>query len=135
MKVTLLIAMCTLVVLLQQMQTPLAKPLDLGPLVELNDICELILPFHSIETTMVGTYQNYFYRLHDYMKFLLLSYNYMVIIIITYFAFSPCFHLVECYYGTTCGGLPQTVFNPADCCNRSGLNSFRSVGNAKCFPW
>ena len=81
MKVTLLIATCTLVVLLQQMQAPMAKPLDLEPPVELNDICELILPFHSIEYMMVGTYQNYFYRIHGYMKFLLLSFNYVVIII------------------------------------------------------
>ena len=72
-KVTLLIATCTLVVLLQQMQAPMAKPLDLEPTVELNDICELILPFHSIEYMMVGTYQNYFYRIHGYMKFLLFS--------------------------------------------------------------
>ena len=73
MKVTLLIATCTLVVLLQQMQAPMAKPLDLEPPVELNDICELIVPFHSIEYMMVGTYQNYFYRIHGCMKFLLLS--------------------------------------------------------------
>ena len=69
------------------MQTPMAKPLDLEPPVELNDICELILPFHSIEYMMVGTYQNYIYWIHGYMKFLLVSFNYVVITIInTYFA-------------------------------------------------
>ena len=45
MKVTLLIAVCTLVVLLQQMQTPMAKPLDIPQ--ELDELSEWIICFHS----------------------------------------------------------------------------------------
>ena len=50
MKVTLLIAMCTLV-LLQQIQTPMAKPYDQQPTSDPNfDLCESILLFHSMRT-------------------------------------------------------------------------------------
>ena len=46
MKVTLLIAMCTLVVLLQQMQAPMAKPLDIPQ--EVDELSEWIMCFHSM---------------------------------------------------------------------------------------
>ena len=48
MKVTLLIAVCTLV-LLQQMQTPMANPLEIEPTIGPN-FSESILLFYSMRT-------------------------------------------------------------------------------------
>ena len=49
MKVTLLIAVCTLV-LLQQIQTPMANPLDPNPILDPDASSESILLFYSMRT-------------------------------------------------------------------------------------
>ena len=63
MKVTLLIAVCTLVVLLHQMQTPMAKPQfsEVNPPPTFDTICESILVY-------ISKLSVYAYR-HEIMNF------------------------------------------------------------------